>query len=58
MLIIQKNYFLYNKLFKFLVDLDNKNKLPNNILLTGQKGIGKTTFAFHLINYLFSKNED
>ncbi len=48
--------FGYNNLFdkfKFLYDV---NKLPKIILLTGNKGIGKFTFAFHLINYIFSKN--
>ena len=25
--------------------------------MTGQDGIGKTTFAFHLTNYLLSENE-
>ena len=58
MLDYSKKLFCYNSLFKEFVDLDTRNKLPNNILLTGQEGIGKTTFAFHLVNYLFSKNED
>ncbi len=35
---------------------DNK-KLPNKILLTGKKGLGKSTLAYHIINYIFSKNE-
>ena len=34
-----------------------KNKLPNIILLSGIKGIGKSTFIFHFINYLLSKDE-
>ena len=58
MLDYSKKLFCYNSLFKEFVDLDNRNKLPNNILLTGQEGIGKSTFAFHLVNYLFSKSED
>ena len=49
--------FGYKNLFKNLVNLDKSNKFPSRILLTGQEGIGKTTFAFHLINYLLSKNE-
>ena len=36
----------------------NKNKLPNKILLSGYKGIGKSTLAYHLINYVLSKDED
>ena len=49
--------FGHDKLFNHLVDLDKKGKLPQKILLTGQEGIGKTTFALHFINYLLSKNE-
>ena len=41
-----------------LIDLYNRNQLPNKILLSGQKGLGKSTLAFHLINYVLSKNEE
>ena len=34
------------------------NLLPNKILLTGQSGLGKSTFAYHFINYLLSIDED
>ena len=34
---------------------DNK-KLPNVILLEGEKGLGKFTLSFHLINYILSLN--
>ena len=46
------NYF--NEL-KYLFD---NNKLPNKILLSGQKGSGKFTLSLHLINYILSKDED
>lgn len=49
--------FSYTDLLNNFVTLDNKNLLPSSILLTGQEGIGKTNFSFHLINYLFSKEE-
>ena len=49
--------FSYKKLFNHFVFLDQKNNLPSRIIITGQEGIGKTTFAFHLINYLLSKDE-
>ncbi len=49
--------FSYTDLLNNFVILDNKNLLPSRILLTGQEGIGKTNFSFHLINYLFSKEE-
>ncbi len=38
--------------------MKKKNKLPNKILLSGKKSIGKSTLAYHFINYVFSKNED
>ena len=44
--------------FKELVNLLLRNKLPNKLIFSGNKGIGKCTFAFHLINYLFSQNEE
>ena len=44
--------------FKELVNLSLRNKLPNKLIFSGNRGIGKSTFAFHLINYLFSKDEE
>ena len=44
--------------FKELVNLSSRNNLPNKLLFSGNKGIGKSTFAFHLINYLFSQDEE
>ena len=35
-----------------------KNKLPNTMLLTGPKGLGKSTFAYHFINYLLTYDEE
>ena len=53
----QLNLFGYENLFKNLIKQDDKNKLPNKIIISGLRGIGKTTFVYHLINYFFSKNE-
>ena len=52
-----KLFGLDNNLKKF-IDLFDKGKLPNKILLSGPKGVGKCTLSYHLINYIFSKNED
>ena len=52
-----KLYGLAN-IFKRLVRLYEKDDLPNKILLSGQKGIGKSTLAYHFINYILSKNEE
>ena len=36
-----------------------RNKIyTNKLLLSGQKGIGKATLAYHFINYVLSQNED
>ncbi len=44
--------------FNEITSLYNKNRLPNKIILSGQKGLGKFTLAIHIINYILSKNED
>ena len=53
----QKKLLAYENIFSHVADLYDNKKLPNKILLSGQKGIGKSTFAHHLVNYIFSKNE-
>ena len=40
----------FKRYFDFFTNLYQKRKLPNCILLSGQKGIGKSTFAFHFSN--------
>jgi len=45
------------ELFNF-IELYKSQKLPNKILLSGEKGIGKSTLAYHIINYILSINED
>ena len=50
-------YGLENKLDD-LYYLFKQNRLPNKILLSGQKGCGKATMAFHLINRILSENEE
>ncbi len=47
----------FNETFELLKNLFDQKKIPNKILFSGQKGIGKATFAYHLSNYIFSKNE-
>jgi len=53
----QLQLFGYDGYFNSFIKLFNKNKLPNTILLSGLKGSGKATFAYHFINYLFSYRE-
>jgi len=54
----QIKLFGLDKYFKELVILDNNNKLPNKIMLSGPKGQGKSTLAYHFINYILSKDEE
>ena len=53
----QLKLFGYNNLFNELYNLYDEDRLPNKLLLSGQKGIGKSTFSYHLINSILSKNE-
>ena len=53
----QLNLFGYGKYFKSFVNLYDKGKLPNTILLSGPRGLGKATFAYHFINYMLSIND-
>ena len=54
------NSFLigYNKKFLKLKKLYDDQKLPNKIIFSGNSGIGKSTFAYHLTNYILSKDEE
>ena len=45
-------------IFEEMVNLFNNKTLPNKILLSGPKGIGKATLSYHFLNYIFSTNED
>ena len=54
----QPNLYAHNLLLDNFINLFNKNKLPNKILLSGEKGIGKSTLAYHLINHVLSENEE
>ena len=54
----QTNLFsLDNYLLEF-VELYKKKRLPTKILLSGDKGLGKSTLAFHFVNYVLSINEE
>ena len=54
----QTNLFGHKHHFNDLINLYLKKKLPNKILLSGEKGIGKCTMAYHLINYILSEEEE
>ena len=53
----QNKLYGFEDTFLYMRNLFDKNILPNKILFSGQKGIGKSTFAYHLANYIFAKSE-
>ena len=53
-----KELFIFKKELKFISNLYINRKLPQTILFTGEKGIGKLNVAYHLINFILSKDED
>ena len=52
------NLIGHKDLFSELFNLHDKNLLPSKLLFTGSKGIGKNLLSLHLINYIFSIDED
>ena len=53
----QLKLFGYKENFNHLANLFNKTNLPSKIILSGPEGIGKSTFAYHFINYVLSMDE-
>ncbi len=55
-----ENIKLYGlwKYFNEIISLYKNDKMPNKILLSGKRGVGKATLAYHIINYFLSVNED
>lgn len=56
--IFSKELSTFKKEINFISNLYVKRKLPQTILFTGEKGIGKLNVAYHLINFILSKDED
>ena len=55
---VQIDLFEHKEIFNQLYKLYKNDILPNKILLSGEKGIGKSTLAYHLINSVLSENEE
>ncbi len=55
---VQNKLFGHEIIFNNLFQLYKNNNLPNKILLSGEKGIGKSTLSYHLINSILSEDED
>ena len=56
--IFQNSLYGLNDYLLDFVKLYQNNNLPNKILLSGEKGLGKATLAYHIVNYVLSKNEN
>jgi len=55
---INTRLYGYNDFFLSIKRMYNNKVLPNKIIFSGNKGIGKCTLAYHFINFIFSQNED
>tara|TARA_B100000282_G_scaffold189056_1_gene137666 strand:- start:786 stop:1718 length:933 start_codon:yes stop_codon:yes gene_type:complete len=53
----QTKLYGLNKFLDKFIRLYNDKEFPNKILLSGQRGVGKSTLAYHFINYLLSKGQ-
>ena len=53
-----KELYCMSHYFNEIISLYHKKKMPTKILLSGKKGMGKSTLAYHIINYILSINED
>tara|TARA_B100001057_G_scaffold132162_1_gene131436 strand:- start:931 stop:1863 length:933 start_codon:yes stop_codon:yes gene_type:complete len=54
----QTNLYGLDRYLKELIRLYKNDIFPNKLLLSGQKSIGKSTLAFHFINYALTLNEN
>ena len=53
----QLNLYGYDTYFETFAKLYQNRKLPYVSLISGPKGLGKSTFVYHFIKYLLSCNE-
>ena len=54
---VQNKLFGHEIIFNNLFQLYKNNNLPNKILLSGDKGVGKSTLSYHLVNSIMSEDE-
>ena len=54
----QKKLFGINNHLLELIRLYKANIYPNKLLLSGSKGIGKSTLAYHFVNFVLSEDEN
>ena len=54
----QLNLYGMDRYLNEFIHLYDSKLLPNKILLSGYKGVGKSVLAFHFINYILSKKRN
>ena len=54
----QTKLYGHENYLKSLLKLYKEDHLPNKILFSGEKGIGKSTLTYHLINSILSSDEE
>ena len=52
----EKKILGFEGLFDKFISLYLKKNLPNKLIISGQKGIGKSSFSKKFINFILSKN--
>ena len=55
---VQHNLYGHETIFNNLFQLYKNNNLPNKFLLSGERGIGKSTLSYHLVNSILSEDEE
>jgi DNA polymerase III subunit delta' len=53
----QLRLFGYKSPMKGFIKIFEKNSFPKQLLITAPKGSGKSTFIYHFVNFILSKNE-
>ena len=53
-----RRLFGMNRFFNEITKLYNEKKMPTKILLSGKRGLGKSTLAYHIVNQILSADED
>ena len=54
----QLQLYGYEDYFSLFTNIFKRREIPSSYLISGPRGIGKSTFIYHFVNYLLSKNED
>ena len=52
-----RNLYGMRLFFDEILYLYNNKKMPTKMLLSGKKGLGKSTLAYHIVNCILSSNE-